>query len=446
MEEFNLHLTGDMHAVAAAHNLLAAFLDSSLHFGNPHGIDPLSVTWRRVVDTNDRALRQIVVGLGGKRNGIPRETGFDIVASSEVMAILALAGDIHDMRRRLGKVVVGYDSEGRPVTAEDFHVAGAMTVIMRKTIDPNLMQTLEGGPCLIHAGPFANIAHGNSSIIADRIALRLCDYVVTEAGFGADMGAEKFFDIKCRISGLVPDAVLLVVTVRSVKLHGGEYDVRVGRPLDPRIREIDLAAVQAGAANMERHIENLRRFGVPVVVALNRFPTDGEEEIALLRERALAAGAQRAVVSDVHRKGGAGGLAMAHAVVEATETPADFQFLYPLELSLAEKIERIAKVIYRAGEVVFEKKAKRKLEWFEDLGYGGLPICMAKTQRSFSHDPKIRGCPEGFSLPVRDMGISAGAGFVVPYCGDILTMPGLPSEPGGTRVDIDEHGHTVGLF
>jgi formate--tetrahydrofolate ligase len=446
MEDFNLHLTGDVHAVSLATNLLAAYIDNHLYFGNELDIDPYSITWRRVVDLNDRALRNIVTGLGTKFDGVPRETGFDISVASEVMAVLAMATDLQDMRRRLGRIVIGTTRGGEPVTAEDLKCAGAMAVLMKDAIKPNLMQNLEGGAVFVHAGPFANIAQGNSSIIADEIALKLADYVVTESGFGADMGAEKFLDIKCRASGLVPDCAVVVATVRAVKAHSGRFEVRPGKPLDEALTTEDLDSLGEGVANMEKHIENMKKYGIPVVAVVNRFPTDTEAEHDFLKERALAAGADFAVSHQVHPDGGAGGEELANAVVEACEMEKDFRFLYPDDVSIKEKIEAIATEIYGADGVDYLPAAENKIELYTDLGYSELPICMAKTHLSLTHDPALKGRPTGWRLPIRDIRASVGAGFLYPLCGDMRTMPGLPRTPAGDAIDIDADGNVVGLF
>jgi len=447
MEDINLHFTGDIHAVGAAHNLLAAFLDTHLLKGNKLGIDPLNITWNRVVDISDRALREIVIGLGGRQNGIPRQTGFDITVASEVMAILALATDLFDLRRRLGKIIVGYTYEGKPVTAEDLKCAGAMTVLLKQALKPNLIQTLENTPCLMHAGPFANIAHGNNSILADKIALKLADYVVTESGFGADCGAEKFFNIKCRQSGLIPSAAVLTCSVRALKMHGGGITLIPGRKVDKEaLARKNVGAVEKGCENLEKQIENVRLFGVPVVVAINRFDTDTEDEIKVIKERAVAAGAHSAVVSEVWAKGGEGGIELAEAVVEACKEKSNFKFLYPLEASIKEKIETIATKIYGADGVDYSSLAERKIRRFTAQGLDKLPICMAKTHLSLSHDPNLKGRPRGFRVPIQDIRPAAGAGFLYPLCGEIRTMPGLPTHPAGMDVDIDEEGRTVGLF
>ncbi len=446
MEDFNLHLTGDSHAIAAAHNLCAAFLDNHLHHGNTLGIDPHSVTWRRVVDISDRALRGMVVGLGGRANGMPRESGFDIVAASELMAILALAEDLHDLRLRIGRIVVATTRDGRLVTTEDLQVAGAMTVLMRDAIKPNLLQNLEGGPVLVHAGPFANIAHGNSSIIADRLGLKLADYVVTEAGFGADMGLEKFVNVKCRTSGLEPDCAVLVCTVRALKMHSGRFSIKPGRPLDPALAEEDLEVLREGSCNLVRQIANARGFGVPVVVAINRFLTDTDAEHELIAEVALGAGAFAAVSHTMHDDGGVGGVELASAIEAACETPHALALTYESSAPIAAKIEAIATKVYGADGVDFSPASERAMQVFTGMGFDRLPVCMAKTHLSLSHDPARTGCPTGWRLPVRDIRLAAGAGFLYALCGDIVTMPGLPSRPAGEKIDIDSNGNVVGLF
>ena len=446
MEEFNLHFTGDSHAVAAAHNLCAAFLDNHIHQGNTLGIDPHAVTWRRVVDISDRALRDIVIGLGGRGNGTPRQSGFDIVAASELMAVLALAEDLHDLRARIGRIVVASTRDGRPVTTEDLKVAGAMTVLMRDAIKPNLLQNLEGGPVMVHAGPFANIAHGNSSVIADRIALKLADFVITEAGFGADMGFEKFANIKCRASGLRPDCAVVVCTVRALMMHSGRYSIRPGHPLDPGLMVEDLEVLKQGACNLRKQIANVRAFGVPVVVAVNRFPTDTDAEHQLIREIALDAGACAAVSHTMHADGGAGGVALAQAIdAAASGCENTFALTYHDDLPVREKIEAVATRIYNADGADFSPAAERAMQVFTGMGFGRLPVCMAKTPLSLSHDPARTGCPSGWRLPVRDVRLSAGAGFLYALCGDIMTMPGLPSHPAGEGIDIDADGNIVGL-
>ncbi len=446
MESFNLHLTGDIHAVQAAHNLVAAHVDASILLKNRFGFDPENVAWRRVTDTNDRVLREIIVGLGGPKNGIPRRTGFDIAVASELMAILGLSEDLLDMRRRIGRVILGYDKDGKAITAEDTNCAGAAAVVMRETIKPTLMQTMEGTPCFVHAGPFANIAHGSSSIVADRIGVRMSDYVITEAGFGADIGAEKFFNIKCRASGLKPDAAVLVCTVRALKMHSGRFKIVPGKPLDPGLLEEDLDALRVGMPNLEKQIENVKAHGIPVVVAINQFPTDTEAEHALITEAALAAGAHGCAVSDVFGQGGAGGIELAEAVEKACDEESAFDFLYPADAPVREKIETIATRMYGADGVDFLPRAAEDIDLCEDLGYGNLPICMAKTHLSLSHDPKLKGRPSGFRLPVRAVRLAAGAGFLYPLCGTMRTMPGLGSKPALEKVDLDESGQVVGLF
>lgn len=447
MEDFNLHLTGDIHAVSLATNLLAAYIDSHLLHGNALNIDPLSITWRRVVDISDRVLRQIVVGLGGRENGLPRETGFDIAVASEVMAILALATDLQDLRRRLGAIVIGTTRDGKAVTAEQLKCAGSMAVLMKDAVMPTLMQTLEHTPVFVHAGPFANIAQGNSSIIADHIALRVADYVVTESGFGADLGCEKFMNIKCRYSGLKPDAVILTCTIRALKMHGGAFPVAPGKPLDPKVvAEPNDEALTKGCENLRQHIASVRLHGVPVVVAVNRFATDTDHEIELVRRQALAFGARAAVPMEVFTRGGDGGRELAEAVAEAAEQPKEFRFLYPLEASIKEKIETIAVKIYGAAGVEYLPEAEKKVKLYTELGYDRLPICMAKTHLSLSHDPKLKGRPEGFRVPVRDIRASVGAGFLYPLLGEMRTMPGLPSQPAGNRIDLTPDGKVIGLF
>jgi len=444
MEDFNLHLTGDVHAVSIAHNLMCAFVDNSLIKGNPCNIDPSTVSVQRVVDVSDRALRAIITGLNGE--GVVRQTGFDISVASEVMAILALATDLADLRKRLGRMVVGRSYDGKPVTTEDVKVAGAMTVLMKDALKPNLMQTIEGTPVFVHAGPFANIAHGNSSIIADQIGIKLGDYLVTESGFGADCGMEKFMNIKCRISGLVPNAVVLVTTVRSTKMHSGRFTVIAGKPLDPGLLEENIPAVEEGCANLEKHIENVKMFGVPCVVCVNRFSADTDREVDAIRCRAEGAGAEAVATSEVWEKGGAGGAELAEAVVAACEKPSNFKLLYDDSASIKEKIETIATKVYGAGQVEYARVAEKKIAEFTADGFDKLPICMAKTHLSLSHDPALKGRPTGFTLPIRDIRASVGAGFLYPLCGTMRTMPGLPTEPAGNHVDIDDEGKIVGLF
>lgn len=445
MEDLNLHLTGDFHAVTAAHNECAAFLDNSLHQGNPLQIDPTTITWRRVLDVNDRALRAIVTGLGGKANGPIRETGFDITAASEVMAILALATDLGDLRQRMGRIFLAQNQARQPVTTEALGVAGMMTVLLKDAIMPNLLQTLENTPALVHAGPFGNIAHGNSSVLADLIGIKLGDYLVTESGFGADLGAEKFFNIKCRASGLRPDAALLVATIRGLKSHSGDFRIVAGRPLPEALIGENLAALRKGLGNLEQQIANVRRHGVRVVVAINHFASDTDAELALVRETALAAGADDAVVSRIFSDGGAGGIEMAQAIVRAAERGSDFQFLYDLDRPIKEKIATIATEMYGAGEIVYELAADRAIRDFTRLGYDRLPICMAKTHLSLSSDPNLKGRPRGFQLTVREVRAATGAGFLYPILGEMMTMPGLGSAPGGHKVDIDDQGRIVGL-
>jgi methylenetetrahydrofolate dehydrogenase (NADP+)/methenyltetrahydrofolate cyclohydrolase/formyltetrahydrofolate synthetase/formate--tetrahydrofolate ligase len=459
MEDFNLHLTGDIHAIGAAHNLIAAAIDARMmHERNNSdaawekkglkklNIDPYSITWNRVVDVNDRELRHIVVGLGGKWDGFPRESEFDITVASELMAILALATDLKDLRERIGKVVIGYNRNKEPVTTEDLGVAGAAAVLMKDTVKPNLLQTLEGQPAFVHAGPFANIAHGNSSIIADHIALKLADYVVTESGFGADIGMEKFFDIKCRYSGLIPDAVVLVATIRALKMHGGGPKVVAGKPLDPAYRKENLDLLKKGCANLVANIKIARKFGVPVVVAVNTFSDDSPAEVALVKKASREAGAFNAVLSDHWSNGGAGATELAEAVIAACEESSDFKFLYPLDWSIEKKVETIATEIYGAAKVEFSSQAKQQIATYEKSGFGKLPLCMAKTHLSLSHDPALKGAPTGFTLPIREVRASVGAGFIYPLCGEMRTMPGLPSVPAFMGIDLDENGEVVGLF
>nr|MBA2465871.1 formate--tetrahydrofolate ligase [Nocardioidaceae bacterium] len=445
MEKLNLHLTGDMHAVTAAHNLLSAMLDDHLYRGNALGIDPHTITWRRVLDVNDRALRNIVIGLGGRADGVPRETGFDITAASEVMAALSLTTSLRDLRRRLARIVVGYTSGGEPVTAEQLDTAGAMTVLLREAVKPNLMQTIENTPALVHCGPFGNIATGISSVIADLIALRTGDFAITEAGFGADMGAERFFNIKCRTSGEAPDAAVVVATVRALKAHSGKYRIVAGRPLPEELLAENPDDVHAGAANLVKQIENVRLHGVSPVVAINAFPTDHVSEHAAIREIAERAGA-RCAVSSHFSDGGRGAIELAEAVAEAANEPSEFRLLYRDEASLREKIEAIATQVYGADGVDYSAPASRQIDTYEKAGFGRLPICMAKTHLSLSSDPTLKGAPTGWTLPVREVRASVGAGYVYPICGDMRTMPGLGSDPAAAHVDIDEDDETVGLF
>jgi formyltetrahydrofolate synthetase len=500
MEEFNLHLTGDIHAITAANNLLAAAIDARMFHEaaqpddlklfnalcpankqgerrfspsmirrlkklgiektNPNDltpeekarfarldIDPDSITWRRVVDTNDRFLREITIGQGPEEKGKTRRTGYDITVASEIMAILALTADLPDMRERLGRIVIGTNTRGEAVTSEDLGVAGAMTVLMKDAIKPTLMQSLEGTPVFVHAGPFANIAHGQSSIIADRIALKLADYVVTESGFGADIGMEKFFDIKCRYSGLIPNVVVLVATVRALKMHGGGPKVVAGKPLDAAYTEENLDLLRAGLGNLKHHIRNALRYGVNVVVAVNSFKDDTPAEVELVRQAAVEAGAEDAVVCTHWMHGGEGAAKLAETVVRAAEKPNDFRFLYPLEYSIKEKIETICKEIYGADGVDYLPEAEAKIELYTRLGFDKLPLCMAKTHLSLSHNPELKGTPKGFRVPVRDIRASVGAGFLYPLLGEMRTMPGLPTRPVFYDVDLDlETGRVLGLF
>ncbi len=445
MEKLNLHLTGDMHAVTAANNLLSAMLDDHLYRGNALGIDPNSITWRRVLDVNDRALRNIVTGLGGRADGVPRETGFDITAASEVMAALALTTSLRDLRDRMGRIVVGYTPDGEPVTAEQLKAAGAMTVILREAVKPNLLQTIENTPALVHCGPFGNIATGNSSVIADLIALRTGDYAITEAGFGADMGAERFFNIKCRTSGEAPDAAVVVATVRALKAHSGKYRIVAGRPLPEELLTENPDDVHAGAANLVKQIENVRLHGVSPVVAVNTFPGDHPSEHAAIREIAERAGA-RFAVSQHFSDGGRGAAELAEAVAEAADEPSEFRLLYADEAPLRDKIEAIATQVYGARDVEYSTAAAKQIDRYESAGFGRLPICMAKTHLSLSSDPTLKGAPTGWTLPVREVRASVGAGFIYPICGDMRTMPGLGSDPAAAHVDLGDDDETVGLF
>jgi formate--tetrahydrofolate ligase len=444
MEAVNLHLTGDFHAVTSAHNLLTAMVDNHLHHGNELDIDVRTIAWRRVLDVNDRALRNIVVGLGERMDGLPRQAGFDITAASEVMVILSLSTSLKDLRERLGNIVVGYTYAGRPVTAEDLKAAGAMAVMMRDAIKPNLLQTLEHTPALIHAGPFGNIATGNSSVVADLLGIRTSDYLLTEAGFGADMGAERFFNVKCRASGLTPDAAVLVVTVRALKTHSGRYQVVAGRALPPEMLEENPEDVRIGGANLRRHIEIVRRFGVSPVVAINAFPTDFESEHEAIRQIAADAGVRVAVTQHV-ADGGKGALALAALVVEAAEEPNSFQYLYDLDLPLVDKIEKIAREIYGADGIDLSPAVKKQLARFEVLGYGEFPVVIAKTHLSLSSDPTLKGAPTGWRMPVREVRAAVGAGYVYAICGEMRTMPGLPKHPAAERIDLDQDGNVVGL-
>jgi formate--tetrahydrofolate ligase len=433
MEDLNLHFTGDIHAIGAANNLLAALLEAHLLHGNELGIDPLSVGWRRCVDINDRALRNVVVGIGGRANGYVRESGFDITAASEVMAIVAVARDLHDLRARLGAITVAYTFDGEPVLAEQLHAAGAMTVLLKDALKPNLVQTLEGQPALVHCGPFANIAHGNNSLIADLVALKLGDYVVTESGFGSDMGMEKFLNIVCRAGGLTPSAVVLVATAKALKHHGG----------DP---EGGLDAIERGAENLRRHLEIVGGFGLRAVVAVNRFPGDTDEEMELVRRLALEHGAHAAELNEAFELGGAGASALAEAAVDAADHPNAFDFTYPIDAPIDAKIEAIARRVYGAAGVVFLQTAKDKIKQYTAGGLDRLPICMAKTHLSLSHDPALTNAPTGFEVTVRDVRAYTGAGWLVALCGTMQTMPGLGASPAAFNVDIDEDGRTVGLF
>ena len=444
MEAVNLHLTGDFHAVTSAHNLLAAMVDNHLHHGNELDIDPRTIAWRRVLDVNDRALRNIVVGLGERMDGVPRQGGFDITAASEVMVILSLSTSLQDLRQRLGRIVVGYTYAGRPVTAQDLKAAGAMAVMMRDAIKPNLLQTLEHTPALIHAGPFGNIATGNSSVVADLLGIRTSDYLLTEAGFGADMGAERFFNVKCRASGLRPDAAVLVVTVRALKTHSGRYQVVAGRPLPPEMLEENPEDVRLGAPNLQRHIQIVKSFGVSPVVAINAFPTDYESELDVIRQIAAESGVRVAVTRHV-AEGGKGALELAELVIEAANEPTSFHYLYNLDLPLVDKIEKVAKEIYGADGIDLTPSVAKQLKRFEVLGYGEFPVVIAKTHLSLSSDPTLRGAPTGWRMPVREVRAAVGAGYVYAICGEMRTMPGLPKHPGAERIDIDEDGNVVGL-
>jgi formate--tetrahydrofolate ligase len=444
METMNLHLTGDFHAVTAAHNLLAAMVDNHLHHGNELGIDPHSVAWRRVLDVNDRALRNVVVGLGARMDGVPRQAGFDITAASEVMVILSLATDLSDLRARLGRIVVAYSFEGEPITAEQLKAAGSMAVILKDALAPNLLQTLEGGPALVHTGPFGNIATGNSSVIADLIGSRMGDYLVTEAGFGSDMGAERFFDVKCRVSGLRPDVAVLVATVRALKAHSGRFTVTPGKPLPPEMLAENPDDVRAGAANLAHHIEILRSFGVSPVVAMNAFPGDHDTEHDVVREIAEAAGARFAISRHV-AFGGKGAMPLVEAVEGAAAEPTDFRYAYDLDEPLVDKITDVARDIYGATGIDLSPAAKKGLEQFESLGYGEFPVIIAKTHLSISSDPTLLGAPRGWRMPVREVRVAAGAGYVYAIAGDMRTMPGLAKHPAAERIDLDADGNITGL-
>ena len=437
MEDINLHFTGDFHAITTAHNLLAAVIDNHIQQGNALDIDVRRIVWKRVLDLNDRALRHVVIGLGGKAHGTPRETGFDITVASEMMAILCLASDLEDMKKRLGEIVVAYSRDGRAIRAKELNVTGALTLLFKDAIKPNLVQTLEGTPAFIHGGPFANIAHGCNSVMATKFALKFADYTITEAGFGADLGAEKFLDIKCRFAGLKPDAVVIVATVRALKMHGG---------LDKKeLAKIDMEALEKGLANLTKHIENIHKFGLPAVVAINAFPTDTKEELDFVEAKCKALGADVAL-SEVWAKGGAGGIELAEKVEAAMQKNNNFHFMYDVNQSIPEKITTIAKEIYGADGVNFTKAAQKQLKEIEDLGYDKMPICMAKTQYSFSDDATELGRPTGFTITVRELRLSAGAGFIVALTGNVLTMPGLPKHPAAENMDIDNNGKITGLF
>ena len=433
MEDLNLHFTGDLHAITAANNLLAAMIDAHLMHGNELEIDPITISWRRCLDMNDRSLRDVVTGLGGKANGYPRQTGFDITAASEIMALVAVARDLADLRARLGKITIGQTYDGEYVTAEQVKAAGAMAVVLKDAVKPNLVQTLEGQPAFVHCGPFANIAHGNNSLVADRVALKLGEYVVTESGFASDMGMEKFFDITCRIGDLRPDAVVLVATVRALKHHAGQP-------------EGGGEAIEIGIQNLARHIGIVKGFGLNAVVAVNRFPTDADDELELVRRLALEHGAYAAEVNDAFERGGEGATDLAEAVIDAAEQPSDFDFAYPLDAPIEQKIAAIATRVYGADGIDLLPAARQKAKQFEEAGLGKLPICMAKTHLSLSHDPTLRNAPRGFTVPVRDLRPYTGAGWIVALCGDMMTMPGLGKTPAAFSIDVDEKGEIVGLF
>ena len=438
MEDINLHFTGDFHAIGAANNLLAAMLDNHIQQGNSLGIDPKAITWKRAVDMNDRQLRHIVDGLGGKAQGVPREDGFDITVASEIMAVLCLAADLKDLKARLARIIVGYTYDGKPVTAHDLKAEGAMTALLKDAIKPNLVQTLEGTPAFVHGGPFANIAHGCNSVTATHTALKLADYVVTEAGFAADLGAEKFLDIKCRLSDLHPDAVVIVATVRALKYHGGVPKSELSAE--------NLDALEKGLPNLLQHVGNIKDvFGLPCVVAINAFPTDTEAELKLVEARCRELGVNVAL-SEVWEKGGKGGIALAEEVVRLCDQPNDFRFAYPLDMSIEEKLETICRRIYHADGVLLEAGAKKQARQLTELGFDRLPICMAKTQYSFSDNAALLGAPKGFTVTVRNLKVSAGAGFIVALTGDIMTMPGLPKVPAAEKIDVDENGRITGLF
>ncbi|MEZ4725970.1 MAG: formate--tetrahydrofolate ligase [Caldilineaceae bacterium] len=446
MEQFNLHMTGDIHAITAANNLLAAMIDNHIYQGNELKIDPYNITWRRVLDVNDRELRNIISGLGEKADGRPRQTGFDITVASEVMAILALTTGLRDMRDRFERIVIGQSTDKKPVTAGQLKAAGAMTVLMKEAIKPNLFQTLENTPALVHAGPFANIAHGNSSILADQIGIKCGDFLVTEAGFGADIGAEKFFNIKCRYSGLRPDAAVVVTTVRALKLHTGKYRVVPGRPLPEAMVKENPDDIHVGAANLRKQVQNMQRHGVSPVICINHFSSDYQSEVDAIFAVAKELGV-RCALARHWAEGGAGATDLAQAVVEAAEEPTEFQFLYELAQPIKQKIEILAKEIYGAADVSYDATAEAQIKSYEASGFGNLPICMAKTHLSLSHDPSLKGAPTGFTFPIREVRASVGAGFIYPLAGEMRTMPGLSSSPAAERVDIDfETGRVVGLF
>jgi len=447
MEDFNLHLTGDTHAVSMAHNLLAAMIDNHLQHGNQLEIDPFTISWPRVLDISDRALRHVIIGLGGKEDGIPREASFDIAVASEVMAAVGLATSLLDLRARLGRIIVAMSKKREPITAEMLKAGGAMTVLLRDAVKPNLLQTLEHTPVFVHTGPFGNIAHGNSSVLADQVGVKLADFVLTESGFGSDLGFEKFCDIKCRHSGLRPSAAVIVATVRAIKAHSGRYRVVAGRPLDPGLTSENLEALDEGMGNLEKHVENVtQHVGLPAVVCINRFSYDSDREVDRLRERALAAGATACEVSEVWEKGGAGGEALARAVAAAAEKPNKFHFLYEDDEPVADKIRAVATKMYGADDIDISPEARRQINTYTEWGLGGLPICIAKTHLSLSADANKRGRPTGFRVNVREVRPAAGAGFLIAYLGEIRTMPGLPTEPAANNVDIDERGFVRGLF
>ena len=438
MEDINLHFTGDFHAIGAANNLLAAMLDNHIYQGNALNIDPKRITWRRCVDMNDRQLRNVIDGIGGKVNGVPREDGYDITVATEIMAVFCLASSVSDLKQRLSRIVVGYTYDDKPVTAGDLKAVGAMAALLKDALKPNLVQTLEGTPAFVHGGPFANIAHGCNSVLATRMALKLGDYAVTEAGFGADLGAEKFLDIKCRYAGLTPNAVVVVATIRALKMHGGKAKTDLGTE--------DLAALEKGIPNLLRHVSNIKDvYGLPAVVAVNRFPTDTDSEVELIIRRCRELGVN-VVLSDVWAKGGEGGMALAEEVVRLCDTPSDFRFSYELDATLEEKLEAIVKRVYHGSGVQLTSAAAKQIKQLEDLGYGKLPVCVAKTQYSFSDDATLLGAPENFTVTVKNIKVSAGAGFVVALTGDIMTMPGLPKVPAAEKIDVDDDGVISGLF